>query len=227
MQCRNDKLGHSCSSINSRRNCSLFFCHKEKTSETSKTSVFENFFSCVMVAFNRLSTALLAASAKALSLVSLFDNAVDSLLPQVVTTFPNPDEKPVPGNSPIVQCDATQPQLLDLQKVVIDPNPPAKGENLTFVATGFLAQDIVDGAYVDVDVRYGFIRLIHQTYDLCEEVTNVDMECPIKKGEQVISKLVEIPAEVPPGKYMVNARAYTGEDVLIACLSATVEFPPN
>lgn len=180
-----------------------------------------------MVALGRLSTTLLAASAKALSLVSFLDNAKDALLPEVINTFPNPDERPVPGNSPIVQCDATQPQLLDLQKVVIDPSPPAKGQNLTFVATGFLAQDVTDGAYVDVDVRYGFIRLIHQTYDLCEQVTNVDLECPIYKGEQVISKQVEIPEEVPPGKYMVTARAYTAEDVLITCLSATVEFPPN
>lgn len=180
-----------------------------------------------MVALGRLSTAFLAASAKALSLVSYLEDAKAALLPEVINTFPNPDERPVPGNSPIIQCDATQPQLLDLQKVVIDPNPPAKGQNLTFVATGFLAQDVTDGAYVDVDVRYGFIRLIHQTYDLCEQVANVDLECPVKKGEQVISKLVEIPDEVPPGKYIVNARAYTAEDVLIACLSATVEFPPN
>lgn len=180
-----------------------------------------------MVALGRLSTAFLAASAKALSLVSFIENAKDALLPEVINTFPNPDERPIPGNSPIIQCDATQAQVLDLQKVVIDPNPPAKGQNLTFVATGYLSQDVVDGAYVDVDVRYGFIRLIHQTYDLCEQVTNVDLECPIKKGEQVISKLVEIPEEVPPGKYLVNARAYTAEGALIACLSATVEFPPN
>lgn len=141
--------------------------------------------------------------------------------------LPNPNERPVPGNSPIIQCDVKTPQLLDLYKVVIDPNPPEKGKNLTFVALGFLAQDIVDGAYVEVDVRYGFIKLIHQTFDLCDEIQNVDLECPVKKGTQVVLKLVAIPAEVPPGKYVVNARAYTAEDVLVTCLTATIEFPPN
>lgn len=184
-----------------------------------------------MVAFGRLAVAGLAASAEALLLLSLPDifNSVPKLAesPKIISTFPNQDERPIPGNSPIIQCDAQTPQLLDLQKVVIDPNPPAKGQNLTFVAEGVLKQSITDGAYVEVDVRYGFIRLIHQTYDLCEEVHNVDLECPIKKGAQTILKQVAIPEEVPPGKYLVVARAYTKEDVLITCLTASVEFPPN
>lgn len=190
-----------------------------------------------MVAFGRLALISLAASAHALSLISVFHNVIDHAVESVtdrkssdfgkiIQTFPGQDERPVPGNSPIIQCEVNTPQILDLQRVVIDPNPPAKGQNLTFVATGYLSQDVVDGAYVDIDVKYGYIRLIHQTFDLCEEVTNVDLECPIKRGEQVISKLVEIPNEVPPGKYLVNARAYTKDDVLISCLSATVEFLP-
>lgn len=146
--------------------------------------------------------------------------------PDIIYTFGGPDEKPVPGDSPIVQCDASEPQILNLQKVTIDPNPPIRGENLTFAASGILSQDIEDGAYVDVDVRYGFIRLLHQTFDLCEEITKVDLECPIKKGPQEIKKKVEIPAEVPPGRYSVIAKAYTKDDIFITCLSATVDFPP-
>lgn len=189
-----------------------------------------------MVALGRLAIATLAASTNALSLFPAVQNLLDTAsnvlssttdlkVGQIVKTFPNPDERPVPGNSPVINCDIKTPQILNLQRVVIDPSPPTKGQNLTFVATGFLSQDIVDGAYVEVDVRYGFIKLIHQTFDVCEEITNVDMECPVKKGEQIISKQVEIPNEVPPGKYLVNARAYTKDDVLITCLSATVEFP--
>lgn len=148
-------------------------------------------------------------------------------VPEVIQVFPGADEKPIPGNSPIINCDAASHQILDLRSVIIDPNPPVKGQNLTFVAQGFLSEDVTDGAYVDVDVRYGFIRLVHQTFDLCEEIQNVDLECPVKKGVQSITKLVLIPEEVPPGKYLVNARAYTKHDKLITCLTATVEFPAN
>lgn len=189
-----------------------------------------------MVSFKNIAFITLASSVavNGLSLVPSGLNNVISVFGlekeqhplDIIKTFPDVDEKPVPGDSPIVQCDASQPQILSLLKVIIDPNPPARGENLTFTATGFISEDIEEGAYVEVDVRYGFIKLIHQTFDLCEEITKVDLECPIKKGPQVIQKEVEIPNEVPPGKYIVNARAYTKDDVFITCLTATIEFPP-
>lgn len=140
------------------------------------------------------------------------------------TFFHPPDEKPVPGNSPIVQCDVSYPQVLKLQRVIIDPNPPVRGENLTFTATGLLRQDIVDGAYVEIDVKFGFIRLIKKTYDLCDQVQNIDLECPIRRGKQEITETVEIPADVPPGRYIVNARAYTKDDELITCLTVDMTF---
>lgn len=160
---------------------------------------------------------------KAMSVLNLKQS--ENIVGEVIQTFPGADDKPVPGDSPIIQCEASVPQLLALQKVIISPNPPARGQNLTFIATGFLKEDVTEGAYVEVEVRYGFIKLIHQTFDLCEEITKVDMECPINKGEQVIKKEVEIPDEVPPGKYSVIARAYTAEDKFITCLTANIEFP--
>ena len=148
--------------------------------------------------------------------------------PEIIYMFPdNPEQKPIPGDSPLFQCEATSPQLLTLELVSIDPNPPVKGQNLTFVAKGVLAKEVGEGAYVDVDVRYGFIRLIHQRFVICEEITKVDLECPIEKGKQVIKKEVAIPEEVPPGKYTVIAKAFTADDEFITCLGAVIEFPPN
>lgn len=189
-----------------------------------------------MVAIRHYAIAGLAATAAALDLTLIgsslggFPKALTSFVSKNTygfSAFPNPDEKPVPGNAPIINCDSTSRQILDLQRVIIDPSTPERGQNLTITATGFLAQDIEEGAYVDVDVRYGFIRLIHQTFNLCEESKNLDIECPIEKGEQIITKEVAIPAEVPPGKYVATIRAYTKSDKLITCLIGTVEFAPN
>ena len=105
--------------------------------------------------------------------------------------------------------------MLHLDEVIVTPNPPVAGQNLTFTAVGTLDKTIEEGAYVEVEVRYGFIKLIHQTYDLCEEIVKVDLQCPIKLGKQTITKNVEIPEEVPPGKYLVVARAYTKDDEYI------------
>ncbi|GMM31129.1 sterol transporter [Martiniozyma asiatica (nom. inval.)] len=139
--------------------------------------------------------------------------------------FPVPGTKPIPGGSPLSICDATNSQLLNLKSVVLDPNPPERGQNLTITASGILDETIDDGAYVDVVVTYGYIKLLQQTYDLCEELPNVEMECPVEKGDYQLTKEVAIPKEVPPGKYVVTARAYTKDDELITCLTGTVEFP--
>lgn len=195
-----------------------------------------------MVCIRNFAFATLAVSATAFFIPSL-DELTEFFAPAIdqigrlghsdqgikISTFqnpsPKPDEKPVPGNAPLVQCLALEPQILDLQKVIISPNLPVKGQNLTFTATGDLSEEIEDGAYMVVDVRLGYIRLIRQRFDLCEQAPNIDMECPIEKGEHVITKLVEIPSEVLPGKYTINAQAFDKSDKLITCLTATIEFP--
>ncbi|KAH3682902.1 hypothetical protein WICPIJ_006135 [Wickerhamomyces pijperi] len=134
------------------------------------------------------------------------------------------DQKPIPGGSPIAQCDVSYPQLLQITSVELNPNPPQRGQNLTINASGVLKTDIQEGAYVDVEVKYGYIKLISQTYDLCEEVGEVDLQCPLKAGEYKLTKTVEIPQQVPPGKYTVVARAYTDDDDFIACITGTVVF---
>lgn len=73
-----------------------------------------------------------------------------------------------------------------------------RGGNLVIRATGTVFETIEDGAYVNLVVKYGLIRLVNTKADLCEQVSNVDLECPIEKGILSITKAVEIPKEVPP-----------------------------
>ncbi|CEP61226.1 sterol transporter LALA0_S02e09582g [Lachancea lanzarotensis] len=136
--------------------------------------------------------------------------------------------KPISGDSPLQQCDVDEKQVLDIKLVNLLPNPPVRGENVTVSAAGYVKETIEKGAYVDVEVRLGYIKLLSQTYDLCEELENNDvggLKCPIKAGDYMIEKSVEIPQEVPPGKYTVLARAYTEDDDEITCLSGEIYFP--
>lgn len=85
------------------------------------------------------------------------------------------------------------------------------------------------------------IRLVNTQADLCEQVSNVDLSCPIEKGKTTITKDVELPKEIPPvgvpltseylvklikpqGKYSVFADAYTKGGKKIICLEATIQF---
>ena len=81
-----------------------------------------------------------------------------------------------------------------------------------------------EGAKVNLQVKYGLITIIKQTADLCDTVKNVDLECPIDDGETELTKDVDLPKQIPPGKYSVIADAYTKDDEKITCLTATVEF---
>lgn len=141
--------------------------------------------------------------------------------------FYGPPTKEIPGGSPLELCDASSQQLLTINSLEISPNPPQRGQNLTIVGDGLLLKAIEDGAYVDVVVNYGYIKLIQQTYDLCEELPQVGMECPLEKGEYDLIKAVELPSQIPPGKYTVSARAYTKDDDLITCLTGSIEFTPQ
>lgn len=136
--------------------------------------------------------------------------------------------KPIPGGSPVYKCDVAEKQLLEINSIELAPNPPQRGQNLTIAASGEVFEELVEGAYIDVEVRLGYIRLLTQTFDLCETLDENDVEglkCPVQPGIYNLAKEVAIPAEVPPGKYVFVARAYTVEDDLISCVTGEVFFP--
>ncbi|KAI0815438.1 phosphatidylinositol transfer protein [Xylaria sp. FL0064] len=131
----------------------------------------------------------------------------------------------VPGDSPLQFCDADHSEdMVHIENVDLLPNPPESGADLVIRATGTVFERIEEGAYVQLVVKYGLIRLINTTADLCEQVENVDLKCPIEKGVLSITKSVEIPKEVPPGTYNVFADVYSVDDKPITCLQATVTF---
>ena len=77
-------------------------------------------------------------------------------------------------------------------------------------------------------VKYGLITIIRQTADLCDTIQKVDLACPLKKDEEThLTKAVELPREIPPGKYSVIADVYNKDEKKVTCLTATVEFKRN
>lgn len=170
---------------------------------------------------------------RALSLVlNVLCLLVSGALAGLVNFFPAPPSgnKPIPGGSPVYTCDVTESQLLEISSVELDPNPPVRGKNLTITAAGKLLKEVEEGAYVDVEVRLGYIKLLTQTFDLCETLEDNDvgdLTCPLAAGLYSVQKEVEIPAEVPPGKYVVIARAYNVDDELITCLTGEIVFPSS
>jgi ML domain len=80
----------------------------------------------------------------------------------------------------------------------------SSGTPLSISATGVLKESVEKGAYVILQVKYGVITLIKQTVDLCDQVSNVDLDCPLEEGPLTLSKDVDLPRQIPP----VSAPAY-------------------
>jgi hypothetical protein len=88
--------------------------------------------------------------------------------------------------------------ILQIKKVDITPFPPKKGAELNIVGTGYVSEDIVEGSEALVTVKYGFIKLLHKKVNLCDEIGNIGLKCPLKKGDNKIDIKVDIPKEIPP-----------------------------
>jgi len=109
------------------------------------------------------------------------------------------DSTKVPGKSPVEICSLSPPDdLVDIKYININPNPPLAGKNLTIEAMGYLKTEVGEGSYAHFEVKYGFIKLLSGTADLCEKAAEVGLQCPIKEGEVKLQKVVELPSEIPP-----------------------------
>ena len=75
-----------------------------------------------------------------------------------------------------------------------------------------------------MQVKYGLITLIKQEADRCDQIGNVDLSCPLKEGKMKLQKSVQIPAQVPKGKYTVMADVYTEDKEEVTCLESVVYF---
>ncbi|KAF7715959.1 Uncharacterized protein PECH_004618 [Penicillium ucsense] len=129
-------------------------------------------------------------------------------------------KNPVKGDNPLEFCEPPSSHLLTIDSVDLSPNPPKAGETLTITASGVLHQSITDGAYVNVEVKWGLITLVKQTMNLCEQIENVDLKCPLEKGRMTMTKQVDLPKQIPPGRYSVLADAYTADHEKVTCLQA-------
>jgi ML domain len=109
------------------------------------------------------------------------------------------EDSKVPGKNPVEICSLSPSEdLVDIEYINITPNPPLAGQNLTIDAVGLLKTDIKEGSYANFEVKYGFVKLVSGTADLCEKAAEVDLECPVEKGKVHIQKVVQLPSAIPP-----------------------------
>ncbi|KAF9229367.1 hypothetical protein BS17DRAFT_798935 [Gyrodon lividus] len=119
---------------------------------------------------------------------------------------------------------ATDPIQID--SITLLPDPPKPGQNLTITVVGTAIETIEEGAYADVVVKLGIIKLLSKRFDVCDEAraANASIQCPVEKGDYTVVQTVALPKEIPQAKFSVNVRGYTVDEEAMLCLDLKVDF---
>ncbi|RUS22186.1 ML domain-containing protein [Endogone sp. FLAS-F59071] len=161
----------------------------------------------------RLSLLLVLLSLVALATAAIIPNAFFGL------------DQGASNAATISECGSPD-DILRIEYIHITPDPPVKGEELTVDFKGYLKEQVEEGSMIDVTVKYGAIKLLHKQFDLCEQAQQVNRTCPIEEGDFNLIHTVELPKDIPPGKYTVLAKVFTEDVRQITCLNGVVIFRP-
>ncbi|KAF7966634.1 hypothetical protein HWV62_37591 [Athelia sp. TMB] len=133
---------------------------------------------------------------------------------------------------------------IQIQSIEVSPDPPQPGKDLTVKVKATVLERIEEGAWVDVTVKLGLIKILHKQFDLCEEARNAhaSIQCPAEPGDYEVSQTVTLPKEIPPGtllslsglqslvtplllaKFNIDVRGYTVDDDDLVCLRLKADF---
>ncbi|KAI8377738.1 ML domain-containing protein [Radiomyces spectabilis] len=153
-----------------------------------------------------------------LSLVALFLSTADG-----VRFTDRSDQTPVlyrPSTKIIRNC-GKENDLLSIDYIALRPDPPRKGEPLHVDFKGFLKEEIGNGTYVDVVVKYRGMQMLHKKYDFCDEADKFGERCPFEAGEYRLSKDVDLPDDI---QYIVHIEIVTPEDKRVTCVVARTKL---
>ncbi|MEU9198140.1 ML domain-containing protein [Streptomyces hundungensis] len=122
---------------------------------------------------------------------------------------------------------------LQIESIVLTPDPPEPGKDLKAVITATVTNEIAEGAYADVTVKLGLIKMIQKQFDLFTELKNRSewtltadsgSGAPVTPGPVVLTFDGKLPREIPRAQFTVLVRAFTVDDDELATLDFKVNF---
>ncbi|KIM48128.1 hypothetical protein M413DRAFT_439848 [Hebeloma cylindrosporum] len=115
---------------------------------------------------------------------------------------------------------------IQIDSIEVSPDPPQPGQDLTVKVKAKVTEVIEEGAYADVTVKLGLVKLLHKRFDVCEEAraANASVRCPVQPGPYTVEQTVALPKEIPKAKFTVDVLGYTAEEGDMLCLKLKVDF---
>lgn len=164
--------------------------------------------------------------------VPLFAGIASAGIIDIIQSIVDPDE-PVQALSEFSYTNCgLETDAITLHSFTLSPDPPVAGSPLTATFDFTANAEILEGAWVEVTVKLGFISLLTKTIDLCDEgedgvLKDTGISCPIAAGDYVLTKNVDIPAEIPPATFTIETRGYTYLDEDMFCVDVVADFMPS
>ncbi|MEU9045894.1 MULTISPECIES: ML domain-containing protein [unclassified Kitasatospora] len=123
---------------------------------------------------------------------------------------------------------------LQINGITVTPDPPAPGQTSVFTVNATVQEPIADGAYVDVTVKLGLIKVLTKQFDLLAELRGEgslklacdtsDGKSPIPKGDTRLTLTLDLPRETPQAKFNVAVRGFTVDDDDLLALDVKIDF---
>jgi len=144
-----------------------------------------------------------------------------------------PEQHPLAVSGPVRTTESwewkscgLETDAIQLDTIEVSPDPPQPGKDLTVKVTGTAQEVIQEGAYADVTVKLGLVKILTKTFYVCEEARNANatVQCPVQKGKYTVEQTVALPKEIPKAKFTVDVRGYTVDDEDMLCLQLKIDF---
>lgn len=115
--------------------------------------------------------------------------------------------------------------VLHIKSIMLSPDPPQPGKNLTVSVDMDVISPIKEGAYADVVVKLGLIELLTKRFDFCEEAHKTGAgACPFRPGSYTAHRTVALPSKIPPAKFSIHLNGYNVNDDDMFCLDVKMDF---
>ena len=118
---------------------------------------------------------------------------------------------------------STSSALLKLETVQFTPRRLQRGGPVNFQIVGTLSETITFGSKIQLSMKYLGFTLLDAEYDVCEQVANYGLKCPLDAGPFKLTQVASVPWIALPGTYVTNIKIHTPAGKEIACINSNLQ----